>query len=152
MFSHFSHSGEEFAKDYFIEFAQSSDTANFEGVYNKKFDLTKYYYYHEFSKPVRSFEIIEGIKYDSVKIIQRDVVDYQFSPPDMITVNPNETLKTEDTLSTRLNKHYGCFRIYKTKYLLDPHKDYSQYHSYNEFLRYEKNNSCLICTKIYNGE
>jgi hypothetical protein len=139
--------------DYIIQYTDISDTAYFEGVYNKKYDFKNYYYYHSaFSKPIYSFEKIEGLKYDSSKNVQHSLVDLQFNPPEMTTVSPGSTLKIENYITSYKNKHFVSIRIYKTTYPFDPKKNYSEYHSHREFVKYENSSSYLICVKIYTGE
>lgn len=139
-------------KDYLIQFNDASDTVHFDGIYDSKYDRKRYYYYNEFSQPVRSLEKIDGLHCDSMRTIQHNIVDFQFVPPEMIEVPAGKIYNITSTVKPSINRHYGCFRIYTARYPVNSHLDYSKFHSKKEFLKFENANSYLILNRIYIGE
>lgn len=139
-------------EDYLIQFNQTSDTAHFDGVYDKKYDREQYYYYSEFSQPIRSLEKIDRLHCDSTKIIQHNIVDFQFNPPEMVEIPPGGVYKMTSILKSFGNRRYGCFRVYTALYPFNSHLDYSKYHSKSEFIKYEGANSYIITNRIYMGK
>lgn len=139
-------------KYYLIQFNEASDTAHFEGIYDKKYDREHYYYYSEFSQPVRSLEKIDGLQCDSTITIQHNVTDFQFNPPEMVEIPAGKIYNMTSILKSFRSKHYGYFRIYTALYPFNSHLDYSKYHSKSEFIKYESANSYLITNRIYIGK
>lgn len=139
-------------KHYLIQFNEESDTIHFEGIYNKQYDREQYYYYSEFSQPVCALEKIDGLEYDSTKTIQHNVVDFVFNPPEMVEIPAGKVYNMTSTLKFFKKRQYGCFRVYTTLYPFNSQLDYSKYHSKDDFIKYEDDNSYLITNRIYIGK
>lgn len=138
-------------KQYLIQYLAASDTLYFESVEKSQFGVRDLYFYSKFSQVLCTYNKIEGLSYDSVETYKSSANYFQFQPPTMCEIKPNSSFK--DKISIKLPKtfRYGVFRIYDKNYILDSHKDYGDYHSYDNFLQYERGNSFKIIVEIYSS-
>ena len=133
---------------YSINYRQLSDTAGLDGVSYKKYNIEKSFYYSKFSDPIVTSQELVGLKYDSVKTEKSMVSYFQFSPPKIVEIKPRQAIVLKIPIKLSKNIRYLDFSIYKKNYILNTDKNYDSYHSYDDFISFEKNNSYQICIKI----
>ena len=131
-----------------IQLPDSEDTAYFSGVNKSKISVKSYYYYSKFSDPIVTNKKLTNLPYDSVETTKTEANYFQFQPPSLIELKPGDVRKYKISFPLSRNTQFGAFRIYKIKYIEPSDGNYEEYHSFENFIRFEDTNTFFVFSKI----
>ena len=131
--------------EYYEFFLPSNDTVFNESIAKKEYLKEDKYYYDDFGEnTVVMQEPIPGLKADSIKTEEHIIMYNTFSMPKLIELKPHSFLIRKQPNSAKC-RNFIQFRFYRKKIdekiINEP--------SYDSFINFEKLNSIVISTKIY---
>jgi hypothetical protein len=135
-------------ENFSVSYSDISDTAYFEGINNIKSQVRNFYFYNQFADRLITHKILPNLKYDSVKIQKTQTDYFQFQAPRLVEIRPNEAMNFKVSFKLPRNIQFGFFRVYTNKYDVDSEKKHLSYHSRDDYIEFQKENSFLVFANI----